>query len=387
MDVERPRWHPSESQAWLLKACLAPGDSWKPFWEEWRRRVGTAQPDAVSIKLLPMIHWKLGSTALDDPLHALARSVYLQTLAQNLRREAHLADIVGRLGESGVETLLMKGAASSAAYYPSRGLRDMGDVDLLVRPDDVGRAAALLVQQGWRSFLDAPPHEIQGQMRVRHAWAFTLDAENEIDLHWRPVSYCYDPDVAVSFRRHARPAQVGGRTVQVPAPTEQLFHVCAHAVQLTWVPSVKWIADAMTILQRGRADVDWDRLERLARSASTTIKLREALGYLQLEFGAPIPDATLERLTMARTARWERREAALHLRRPPLGLWDFLQWRWCHFRRVRQFDARWRRLPVFVGFVSYLGAFVSARPLERVRRFVRTRLPGWWLRRAHGSRS
>ena len=220
----------------------------------------------------------------------------------------------------------------------------------------------------------------KGQMRVRHAWSFTLDTENEIDLHWRPVSYCYDPAVAASFRRHARPAQVAGRAVQVPAPTEQLFHVCAHAVQLTWVPSVKWIADAMTILQRSSADVDWERLEQLARSASTTLKLREALAYLQLEFGAPVPGETLERLATARTARWERREAALHLRRPPLGLWDFFQWRWCHFCRVRQFDARWRRLPAFVGFVSYLRVWVDARPVARVWRFARMRVPARWLR-------
>jgi hypothetical protein len=373
MDFERPPWLPSESQARLLKACLADDDSWKTSWLDWRERAGTVQPDAVSIKLLPLIHWKLGSTALDDPLHALAQSVYLQTLAQNLRREAHLADIVGLLEEAGVETMLLKGAASSTAYYPSRGLRDMADIDLLVRPDDVGRAVDILVQQRWRPYLDAPHPEIQRQIRVRHAWSFTLDTENEIDLHWRPVSYCYAPDVAASFWRHARLGQVAGTAVQVPAPTEQLFHVCAHAVHLTWVPSVRWIADAMTILRQGGVGVDWERLEQLAGAASMTLRLREALSYLRREFGAPIPDEMLGRLAAAQTVGWERREAALHRRRPPLGVWDYLQWRWCHFRRVRPFDARWRRLPAFAGFVSYLRVWGRTQPVERARRFARMR--------------
>jgi hypothetical protein len=374
-DFARPPWLPSESQTRLLKACLADDDSWKTVWRDWRERVGGVQPDAISIKLLPLIYWKLGSTDIDDPLGELARSVYLQTLAQNLRREERLADILEHFEEAGVEGMLLKGAASSAAYYPSRGLRDMVDIDLFVRPDEVGRAWDVLIRHGWHAYLGATPGQIRGQMRVRHGWSFTRDTENEIDLHWHPVAYCYAPDVAGSFWRHARWAEVAGVAVRVPDATEQLFHVCTHAIQLMWNPSVRWIADAITILRVADGEVDWDRLGRIASAARMTIRLRVSFEYLQREFAANIPDESLRHLTPARAAAWERKEAALHARKPPLGVWDYLRWHWWHFRRVRPFDDAWRRVPAIVGFLDYVRIWGRAHPLERARRFVRMRAP------------
>lgn len=51
--------------------------------------------------------------------------------------------------QAGIPCAILKGAVS-AAYYPEPAYRAMGDIDLLVRPEDQERAAALLKADGFR---------------------------------------------------------------------------------------------------------------------------------------------------------------------------------------------------------------------------------------------
>jgi hypothetical protein len=175
--------------------------------------------------------------------------------------------------------------------------------------------------------------------------------------------------------------------VLVPAPTEQLFHVCAHAIQLTWVPTVRWIVDAVSVLRAAAGDIDWDRFVGLAHAARMTVRARAALDWLASELDLPIPREAIERLTTS-AAAWEQREAALHRKTPPLALRDYARWHWWNFARLRPFDAGWSRMPAPVGFAAYLLAWTRAHPAERLARFRRQRVGAvsrcspWWPQRS-----
>lgn len=72
-----------------------------------------------------------------------------------------------------IPVVVLKGAAA-AMYYPKADLRSMGDIDLIVLPEDFDRAHALLSRAGYR--------EESNEKYQRHAKFFdTLD--HEIELH------------------------------------------------------------------------------------------------------------------------------------------------------------------------------------------------------------
>ena len=72
------------------------------------------------------------------------------TLARHLRVQAVLVSIGQKAREAGVASTPLKGAALHELGLYAAGDRPMADIDLLVRPADAERMAALLVSSGFR---------------------------------------------------------------------------------------------------------------------------------------------------------------------------------------------------------------------------------------------
>ncbi|MEO2036108.1 MAG: nucleotidyltransferase family protein [Planctomycetaceae bacterium] len=80
---------------------------------------------------------------------------------------------------AGIDYRLLKGFAISAQYYPALDRRDQGDIDLLVRPDQVGRAIEELEQSGCRAEKPVP-----WQSLIYINEVLLRGQESKIDLHW-----------------------------------------------------------------------------------------------------------------------------------------------------------------------------------------------------------
>lgn len=75
--------------------------------------------------------------------------------------------------ENGVPYATIKGVAS-AAYYPAPDLRQMGDVDFIVRKEDVDRVCALLESKGFVSHHEKREHHVEYS-----------DGSVSWELHWQ----------------------------------------------------------------------------------------------------------------------------------------------------------------------------------------------------------
>ena len=69
-------------------------------------------------------------------------------MASNVRLSLAHAEISGLLEAAGIPHAIIKGYACSV-WYPAPELRQLGDVDFLVAPEDVARAGALLAANGY----------------------------------------------------------------------------------------------------------------------------------------------------------------------------------------------------------------------------------------------
>ena len=96
----------------------------------------------------------------------------LQLVAQNVNVKYMHSWLHVVIASAGIPYCTLKGV-TSAAYYPSPILRTMGDVDFIVRKDDLDRAAETMEQAGceWQHYL----HE--------HHHAFHKDGIT-FELHW-----------------------------------------------------------------------------------------------------------------------------------------------------------------------------------------------------------
>ena len=140
----RPSYLPDEEQELLLKAILLDGDAAIANWQAWRARVSVEHMDFASQRLLPLLLQKLETLGIDHPDLLRYRSVARHIWLDNQLRMRTAVQILSRLEEAGVPTMPLKGLALAPLYYGGFRMRAMNDFDILVRPENVGAACALL---------------------------------------------------------------------------------------------------------------------------------------------------------------------------------------------------------------------------------------------------
>ena len=74
---------------------------------------------------------------------------YLQTVAKNLIFRSELRNILKALEKHGIDTIVLKGVALAETAYGNIGLREMLDIDILVRPEKAMLAYAAVENLGY----------------------------------------------------------------------------------------------------------------------------------------------------------------------------------------------------------------------------------------------
>lgn len=348
-----PVW-PTEFEEQLLLACFAPDEAAKRALRHCSEHWPDAGGDSATVLLLPLLYRRW--PAEPGQIVGLGQRAYCATWNRNRERMAQLIEIAAGFREAGIRWMALKGAALALRQYVDLGLRAMSDVDVLIQPKDLSRAVLLLHRAGYRAEEDATAAAILRQARVRHAWQFFGEPDWNLDLHWRPVSRCYSPEVTRMFWDQAEAVRFGDNEILVPSPSDQLFHVCVHGLQWDWSRKIRWIADALSVL---RAPMNWAHMSQLAESSGMSFRLAEALTFLLERFQAPIPPDLPARLIRV-ASRWEAGEHRLLLKTCPLGLRDSIAWHVYNFRRLRPYDDRWRRMPLVIALPQYAAAFLDA---------------------------
>jgi hypothetical protein len=348
-----PVW-PTPLEKELLLACFAAEEEASVALRRCSCELAGADGELAATQFLALVYRRW--PGVENRAVELGRQAYFATWKRNREIMGHLGEIADRFGEDGIEWMALKGAALTLRQHADLGVRGMTDLDVLIRSEDLGRAALLLNRSGYRAEENATPDALVRQARVRHAWQFFGEPDRNFDLHWRPVNRCYSPEVTRLFWENAETVHFGGRAALVPAPAEQLFHVCVHGLQWDWTRKIRWIADALSVL---REPVNWERVYQLGESARMSFRLANALEFLREGFRAPIPPDLPGRLIRG-AAKWECGEYRLLLKPCPLGFCDSFAWHAYHFRRIRPFDDGWRRAPLPVAWPQYLAAFLNA---------------------------
>lgn len=226
-------------------------------------------------------------------------------------RLMHLLEwIAGRFNEAGIPVMALKGAALHLTLYRRAGEREMTDLDLIVRPDDLDRAMKLLEDLGCHrgevafreDFFPRYYYEIQYR-------AGSISPVN-VDLHVRPfrvLRFCrFVPDDALWER--AVPVAIGGATVLVPAPDDTLIHLAAHSA-LHGNALEKWLGDIDRWI-RAKA-IDWERFLATVKSWRLAAAVRSGIEAAEGVFGPALPGEVRGRLAAMR-AGWRDRLALWH---------------------------------------------------------------------------
>jgi Uncharacterised nucleotidyltransferase len=322
------------------------------------------------------------------PAEALAelQRRHRTNVAQALILLAELDRVLDVLYARGITVLPYKGPLLAEALYPSVGLREAGDLDLLVLPDDVDRVTETLLRMGYEPMERRNAEEMR---RLReHDCELTLVGHGGrifVEVHWElmPRSLALPLDIDYIAVRTERVRRRNAEVLTLPAETLALV-LCAHAgVKHDW-SSLRWLVDIARLLA-SHPDLDVPALLQEARRLK--IYAATAAGLLAAHHlaGAPLkPEAAA---MLRRDRRVAAEAAVIHGRvfRAEKNLPGYREW------RAYLNDGASADRPLVTDLIHYLRAVASPRfqdhtkDVERMRSSLAAQLVRpWRLVKLHG---
>lgn len=181
------------------------------------------------------------SDEISDALSGDAASI----AASALHAAAECRRLLGEFERARVPLLFLKGLTVGALAYGTAPVKAAADIDLLIAPEDLGRACQLLRRLGYR--LDVPSPRGDAALRRWHrahkesSWVSSGSAV-PIDLHTRVADnprLLAGVDIASPHQRVA----IGNRIVLPTLAPDALFaYLAVHGASSAWF-RLKWISD------------------------------------------------------------------------------------------------------------------------------------------------
>jgi hypothetical protein len=251
----------------------------------WRRLARLADELGVA----PLLFARMGQTGrpglLPDEVRGTLERAYHAQLVYNDEMLRLLDEILVALREEGVAAVVLKGAALARSAYPGPALRTLGDIDLLLRAQDLATADAVLRCGGYRPVASpgvdyavhhhAPPYVPPG-------------GHPRLELHTRLTrSGSIRPDLE-GMRSRSVAVSAGGSGARELAPEDQMTHACLHLAADGVAGRVKDLCD-IDLLARRPEGFDWSAFARRAAEQGLGRVAHYALDLARAGLLTPVP--------------------------------------------------------------------------------------------------
>ncbi|MCW3797080.1 nucleotidyltransferase family protein [Sphingomonas sp. BN140010] len=292
MTIRKPV--PSEQLRWLAAACLPGTDRLAAPPGGWDRLPRLAERHRIGGLLWRRLAQQ--RRELPPAIGAALKREAQATAATNLHSAAECRRLAIAFGKERLPLLFVKGLTLSRLAYGDALVKMSRDIDLLVLPHDVGRAAPLLLALGYRPELPADPRLITAWHRRSKESVWRGPGNLLLELHSRLND---NPRVmaGVTAATPARLVEVapGLQLPTLPEP-ELLAYLAVHGASSAWF-RLKWLADfANLLLGRGSVELAGVHARMLAlgcgRAGSVALLLASELFDLPLATGLEADWAT-----------------------------------------------------------------------------------------------
>jgi hypothetical protein len=247
-------------------------------------------------KMLPLLYWNLKGLPAAAPFLNSLHRFFAGVTAMTLSRVVELKGVVQEFRDAGIPVVPHKGPVLSAYLYGNMVLRQVGDIDVVVRRSDVDRAREILVRRGYVNRYPVSESSRAFRLASRYCEEYTLAQTGiNLELHWAFTNGdVYFPVVLEDLLPSTRSIEVDGHNLPLFGDEDLLLILSVHGAKHRW-DRLEWICGIAALVQNA-PKMNWDNLwER-----STTIGCRRTLALaLKLAhdlLDAPVPDYIMHRV-------------------------------------------------------------------------------------------
>lgn len=219
---------------------------------------------AVAQGVGPLFWHNLNRTDFDPTVFPEVSKRFAQlcesNLLRNTRHYQELWRLTTILAEENIPVILLKGIYLADTVYDNIGLREMSDIDLLVREADLPRITGILLNLGYTQERSA---SLDAAIQVlRHLPRFTNKQNVAMEIHWH-ITKKSEPQTidAEALWNRSRPVTVAGCHARCLSPEDLLLHLCLHAAyQHNFTFGLKPLYDIAATTEKFRHVLDWQAI-------------------------------------------------------------------------------------------------------------------------------
>ena len=208
--------------------------------------------------------------------------------------------------DAGLPLLFLKGASLAMLAYGNLGLRSAKDIDLLVPPETLEPAIALIKRAGYRRFDPIPAideQQLQLLMDFRGDLGFVHEEKGlQVELHWTMFMNPHAMNDASVMAKSRFVSLAGNSAVRTLGEEDLFAYLCVHGALHVW-NQLKWLADINALLAAA-SEGSAERLYRAASERGAARPAGQAILLCQKLLQAPLPACFGAKLRKSPRARW-----------------------------------------------------------------------------------
>ncbi len=246
--------------------------------------------------LIPVLAPKLlrHVTSVPERVRFELQQASRRALEGTLALSGELVRVLRNLNAAHVNCIPFKGPALAAELWGNFTLRQSMDIDLLVRPAQVGQAVEVLRSCGYTPESDWKrlfPRSVELPLKKTGL--------PPLELQWGIAPKCFSVDLEIgACWQRAQRAEFGGQPTLAFAPEDLMLILCIHGWKHSW-NRLLWIADLARLLRKSTA-LDWQSLSARAKASGAEGILLLGTLLAHKLFGVRVPDEIADRALSAR---------------------------------------------------------------------------------------
>lgn len=303
-------------QKLLLRGLILEGPRGADSRRRWLEEADLTALDNPSVRLLPALFRLSGNENAASEKSQQLKGVYRFFHFRTSTVLATARQTLERFRDARIDVLAFKGLALALKYHESPMLRPMGDIDVLVRPDDVQRAETLLFGLGWKYLSVYDPAVAPGP----HAHSYINSVRVGFDLHWFSLLESLRPGIDDATWQRAQFFDWEGLVIKAMSPEDLLITGIVNGVRGRDAMDLHWILDVARILAKEPA-IQWPVFWEEAGRRGLQDKIFDALHLVNIVADEVVPKSLLDSL-LRLDPQFERRyldSAVAEGRRPGLA--------------------------------------------------------------------
>jgi hypothetical protein len=261
--------------------------------DEWSRFIAFTRKHGIEPVLYHAIKDEPPSSLSEHNLDEL-RHIYFRSAHRNVLIYHELGKVLKALKAADVPVILLKGACLAEVVYDNIALREMGDVDILVKEEDILKTLMVITALGYST-----GHGFQFKdwaiTYQRHLPPLVGPKKLKIDVHWAVVDFglqnFLEKEEIGNIWERARPAVISGTPVFILSPEDLLMHLCVHLSKgHLYNTRLRDFLDLKQVTVNYKTIIDWGLLQERSCQWAVDRAIRLSLFLADRLVGLALPE-------------------------------------------------------------------------------------------------